>query len=427
MGFFAAANLVWRNRYFVDGSYRQSGSSKFGADHRWAPFWSVGAGWNLHNEEFIRRLGWVNTLRLRGSYGYTGSVKFNAYQATTQYQYTTDLATYNNVGAIPLAMPNPGLKWQTTKKADIGLTSSFLGERLNVNFDYYHETTDDMLIDLSLPPSTGTTTVKDNLGKQVSNGIEFSVWGKIIKTKDWEWNVTVNGLHTSTTIKNISDALRRRNEQNAAQTTSVAPLLQYREGESPTTIYAVRSAGIDPATGNEIFIRKDGSYTYTYDANDQVAVGDRNPDLQGAISSQLKWRGFSLSASFSYRFGGDLYNTTRVQKIENIDPRYNADVRAFTERWKAPGDVVPYLDIKANGGRSYVYSDRFVEKDNELWLSSLFLQYDFPLELIRPWHLQKLYVGAGMSDLFRLTTARYERGTAYPYSRNVNFTLGVTF
>lgn len=434
LGGFLAANFMWKNRYVVDGSYRVSGSSKFGSDHRYAPFWSVGAGWNLHNEKFIKKLGWVNTLRLRGSYGYTGSVKFSSYQAVTTYKYNSDFLGYNGVGAIPIGMANPDLKWQTTKKFNVGITSSFLGDRLNVNLDVYNEKTIDMLIDRSLPPSSGTTSVKANLGSQTSNGIEFSVWGKIIRTKDWEWTLSVNGLHSKTTINNISEAMKRMNEQNATGYTdgsvsvaSSSPLFQYREGESPTAIYAVRSAGIDPATGREIFIKQDGSYTYTYDTKDQVACGDTNPVMQGSFSSMLQYKNFSLTASFQYRFGGKMYNSTRALKVENINPRQNCDVRAFTDRWTKPGDVKPYIDIANATGNTSVYTDRFVEKDNELWLSSLYLQYNVPVTFLRKIHVQKLYVGIGTEDLFRITSAKYERGTSYPYSRSVNMSASLTF
>ena len=429
VGGFAAANFIWKNRYVVDGSYRLSGSSKFGADKRTAPFWSAGLGYNLHNESFIRDLGFVDLLRLRGSYGYTGSIKFDSYQAISTYFYSVNYLHYAGVGAIPMGMANPDLTWQTTKKFNVGLTSSLFGDRVNLNLDYYRETTDDMLIDVSLPPSSGASSVKNNFGKQRSNGIEFSVWGKIIQTRDWSWNISVNGLHSKTTILNISDALKRKNENNSQINTEVAPRLQFREGESPTAIYAVRSAGIDPASGKEIFIKKDGSYTYDYDATDQVACGDTNPTLQGTISSLVAWKNLSLNLNFSYRFGGDMYNSTRMSKVENIDPRYNADLRAFTERWKKPGDRVPYLAIKDNGNNpmTYSYTDRFVEKDNELWLSSVTLQYNVPQSFISPLGLQRLYVSAGAEDLFRLTSAKYERGTAYPFSRSVNLSLSVTF
>ena len=436
LGGFLAANFMWKNRYVLDGSYRVSGSSKFGSDHRYAPFWSVGAGWNIHNEEFAKKLGWINTLRLRGSYGYTGSVKFSSYQAVTTYKYNSDYLSYTGVGAIPMGMANPDLKWQTTKKLNVGITSSLFGDRLNVNFDVYNEKTTDMLIDRSLPPSSGTTSVKANLGSQTSNGIEFSLWGKIIKTRDWEWSLSVNGLHSKTTINNISDAMKRMNEQNASGFTSSdgstniassSPLFQYREGESPSAIYAVRSAGIDPATGNEIFIKKDGSYTYKYDSKDQVSCGDTNPTLQGSISSMLQYKNFSLTASFSYRFGGEMYNSTRALKVENVNPRQNCDVRAFTDRWTNVGDVKPYIDIAKATGNTSVYTDRFVEKDDELWLSSLYLQYNVPMTFLKKLHIQKMYLGIGTEDLFRITSAKYERGTSYPFSRSINMSASLTF
>lgn len=436
LGGFLAANFMWKNRYVLDGSYRVSGSSKFGSDHRYAPFWSVGAGWNIHNEKFAKKLGWINTLRLRGSYGYTGSVKFSSYQAVTTYKYNSDYLSYTGVGAIPMGMANPDLKWQTTKKLNVGITSSLFGDRLNVNFDVYNEKTTDMLIDRSLPPSSGTTSVKANLGSQTSNGIEFSLWGKIIKTRDWEWSLSVNGLHSKTTINNISDAMKRMNEQNASGFTSSdgstniassSPLFQYREGESPSAIYAVRSAGIDPATGNEIFIKKDGSYTYKYDSKDQVSCGDTNPTLQGSISSMLQYKNFSLTASFSYRFGGEMYNSTRALKVENVNPRKNCDVRAFTDRWTNVGDVKPYIDIAKATGNTSVYTDRFVEKDDELWLSSLYLQYNVPMTFLKKLHIQKMYLGIGTEDLFRITSAKYERGTSYPFSRSINMSASLTF
>lgn len=436
LGGFLAANFMWKNRYVLDGSYRVSGSSKFGSDHRYAPFWSVGAGWNIHNEEFAKKLGWINTLRLRGSYGYTGSVKFSSYQAVTTYKYNSDYLSYTGVGAIPIGMANPDLKWQTTKKLNVGITSSLFGDRLNVNFDVYNEKTTDMLIDRSLPPSSGTTSVKANLGSQTSNGIEFSLWGKIIKTRDWEWSLSVNGLHSKTTINNISDAMKRMNEQNASGFTSSdgstniassSPLFQYREGESPSAIYAVRSAGIDPATGNEIFIKKDGSYTYKYDSKDQVSCGDTNPTLQGSISSMLQYKNFSLTASFSYRFGGEMYNSTRALKVENVNPRKNCDVRAFTDRWTNVGDVKPYIDIAKATGNTSVYTDRFVEKDDELWLSSLYLQYNVPMTFLKKLHIQKMYLGIGTEDLFRITSAKYERDTSYPFSRSINMSASLTF
>lgn len=426
VGGFAAANFIYKNRYVVDGSYRLSGSSKFGANRRVAPFWSAGLGYNMHNESWLKDLGWFDILRVRASYGHTGSVKFNSYQAISTYFYSTNYLHYAGVGAVPKAMANPDLTWQTTKKFNLGLTSTVFDNRVNLNLDYYKERTDDMLIDVTLPPSSGAGSVKNNFGKQDSYGMEFTLWAQLIKSGDWGWNVSVNGLHSKTKILNISDALKRMNEENASKNYETAPRLQFREGESPTAIYAVRSAGIDPASGKEIFIKKDGTYTYEYSALDQVAVGDMNPTLQGTLSTVVSYKDWSLNANFSYRFGGDMYNSTRMAKVESIDPRRNADVRAFLDRWKQPGDVAPYLGLSAFGGY-YAYSDRFVEKDNELWLSNINIQYNVPATFLRKVGMQRLYLSAGASDLFRLTTAKYERGTDYPFSRGFNLSASVTF
>ena len=152
-----------------------------------------------------------------------------------------------------------------------------------------------------------------------------------------------------------------------------------------------------------------------------MGCGDTNPKIQGTFSSLLTWKNLSLNLNFSYRFGGKMYNATRMAKVENINPRGNVDVRAFSERWKQPGDRVPYLAINLLDDETdiitYAYTDRFIEKDNELWLSSVMLQYNFPQPMIKPLGLQRLYLSAGAEDLFRITSAKYERGTSYPYSR----------
>ena len=144
----------------------------------------------------------------------------------------------------------------------------------------------------------------------------------------------------------------------------------------------------------------------------------------------LTYKNLSLNINFSYRFGGNLYNETRMAKVESIDPQKNVDERAFTDRWKQPGDVSPYLAIKYNAestSQSYFYTDRFVEKDNELLLSSVTLQYNVPQKVVNNLGLQRLYVSAGAEDLFRLTSAKYDRGTTYPFSRSVNLSLSLTF
>jgi len=425
VGVYANLNIIFLNRYFVDGAYRVSGSSKFGKDRRFAPFWSVGIGWNAHNESFLANTGLFDIFRIRGSVGYTGSVNFSDYQAITTYKYSQDNNYLIGMGALPLAMGNDRLKWQTTVKYNLGATVEMFGGRLSANFDIYKEDTKDLLLSISTPPSIGVNNVMDNLGETGNWGYEWSVSGLLVRTNDLYWRLGISGHHTENKLKKISNSMKRQNDSAMKETGVAAPKLQLEEGESASAIYAVPSLGIDPATGQEIFIKKDGSYTFSYDVKDKVALGNTIPYLEGAMTTSVGYKGFSISAAMSFTFGGDIYNATRASKVERINPQENVDVRAFTERWKKPGDVVHYTALTDT--KTYVHTQRFIEKKNEVALSSLNISYEFKREWVKKIGLNKLRIGIGFSDVLRISTVKYERGTTYPYSKGYNFTISPTF
>lgn len=426
--FVSAANLVFLNRYFIDGSFRLSGSSKFGREKRTAPFWSVGAGWNIHRENWFGENGAVNTLRLRGSYGHTGSIMFTSYQAITTYRYESNLIGKFGMGANPITMGNNDLKWQTTKSLNIGITSTFFEERLDVNFDWYNKRTVDMIVPISMPPSSGVTSVNNNIGEQTNNGFEVAISGAVISNKNWLWRVSLNAAHNKNKLVKIGNSLRSQNDVNAVKT-DASPLTLFVEGESSTMLYAVKSGGIDPATGREIYIKKDGAYTFIYDGLDKIALGDTEPKFRGAITSFLSYKGFSLNINLQYSMGGYIYNTTRASRIEQINPKYNADRRAYTERWKNPGDVVNYLTIRPNkdGTINNYHSSRFVEKENYLNLSYISFGYEFESTLLKKIGFKRLSVAASMNDVMNYSTIRQERGTQYPFARGFSFTISPTF
>lgn len=428
VAFISAANFTFLNRYFIDGSFRLSGSSKFGEDQRTAPFWSVGAGWNIHRENWFGNNDTVNTLRLRGSYGHTGSIMFTSYQAITTYRYASNLIGKYGIGANPITMGNNDLKWQTTKSLNVGLTSTFLKERLDVNLDWYNTRTVDMIVPISMPPSSGITSVNSNVGEQKNNGFELDVSGSIISNKDWTWRVGVNAAHNKNKLVKIGNSLSALNNVNALKTEN-SPLAMFVEGESATMLYAVKSGGIDPATGREIYINKNGVPTYTYDGLDKIALGDTEPEFRGAVSSFLTYKGFSLNISLQYSMGGYIYNTTRASRIEQINPKYNADKRAYTQRWKKPGDVVNYLTIKPNkdGTINNYHSSRFVEKENFLNISYISLGYEFESVKLKKIGFKRLNFSVAMNDVANFSTVKQERGTLYPFSRGFSFTISPTF
>lgn len=423
VGFFANANVGLWNRYFIDASYRTSGSSRFGASNSFAPFWAMGAGWNIHNEPFAKGWKWLNTLTFRYSMGYTGSVSFDYYQAKTVHEYKSQYLYYTGIGALPRQMGNPELKWQRTFNSNFGLTGAFLDNRIHVSVDFYSNTTYDMLMPVKLPPSVGTNSVNVNFGRINNKGLDLSVSAQIIRTGDWFWSTTITGGHVMDKIRNISNSLK------GTEVSSIfgneLPKILFVEGGSQFDIYAMRSAGIDPATGEEIFIKKNGEYTYNYDPNQRVAVGNTNPTLQGSWMNTVRYKGFSLSVSTSYTFGGDYYNSTIQNKVENIDAYHNVDERVFTERWRTPGDLSRYLRIDT--AESSHYSERFVERRNELYISSIQLMYQFAPKTITRLGLRKLALGIGLSDIGYISTIHFERGTSYPYCRAVNLIFRPTF
>ncbi len=424
VGVFANANFSLWNRYFVDGSYRASGSSKFGSRNSFAPFWAFGAGWHLHNEKFVKdNLPWINTLTFRYSMGYTGSVSFDYYQARTVYQYDSKYQYVSGIGALPKQMGNPDLKWQRTFNNNFGITAAFLDNRFNLSFDFYSNTTYDMLMPVTLPPSVGTSSMNVNFGQMNNKGLDLSVSGQIIRTKDLFWSMTLTGGHVMDKIQKISNDIK---DDITNPYDSSKPNILLQEGGSQYDIFAMRSAGIDPATGKEIFIKKNGEYTYDYDKDERVAVGNTNPILQGSWMNTVRYKGFSVSIATSYTFGADYYNSTLQNKVENIDAEYNVDRRVFTDRWKQPGDHTRFLGIGTSTSTS-MYSERFVEKRNELYISSIQVMYDFAPKAITRLGLRKLAVGIGLSDIAHISTVKFERGTSYPYCRGINLIFRPTF
>ena len=426
LGFFVNGNYSLLNKYILDLSFKTSGSSRFGADNSFAPFWAAGFGWNIHNEKFAKDWKWLNSLTLRYSTGYTGSVSFDYYQAKTVYQYKSQYQYYTGIGTVPKSMGNPDLKWQKKFNNNVGITGSMFDSRFNFSADFYMNTTYDLLMPINLPPSVGISTMHVNFGQISNRGFDFSVSGQILRSQNWYWSMTLTGGHVFDRINNISTVLKgTKADAIGSGGDAVMPKLLFTEGGSQFDIYAVRSAGIDPATGQEVFIKKNGQYTYTYNESDRVAVGNTNPVLNGSWINTLRYKGLSLTVSTTYTFGGDYYNTTLQSKVESVDPYKNIDARAYTERWKKPGDFVRFLAI--NTKNEMHNSERFVELRNELYISNIQLTYDFHTKALSKMGLKKLCIGVGISDIAHISTVKFERGTSYPYCRSINLIFRPTF
>ena len=426
VGVFTTGNFSWRNRYFADATWRMTGSSQFGENNRYGHFWSAGLGWNVMNEEFMKSVKKnFDVFKVRASAGYTGKVSFSPFQAMTMYQYSNDYEYKNGIGAVPVTIGNVDLTWERTMNYNVGLDLSMFNRRLNFTVDAYIRNTEDLLLDKSKAPSTGVTTAMSNLGELQNKGIEFQLDGYIFQTNDFYWRLATTGYMNRNKITKIDKALEEINKQNYENAyASLAPLPQYAEGESVSALKLVRSAGIDPATGKEIYIKRNGEYTFEYDPADKVLIGDTEPAYTGTFSTNLFWKGFSLYTLFNFRMGAWVYNTTRVSKVEGSDPRYNADQRVFDDRWKQPGDHAIYKDI-ADSSRPE-QTTRFAEKENTLSLGSLNLGYEFSDDVCKRLRIRNLRAGINFTDILRISTVKIERGTDYLYSQGFELYLNVT-
>ena len=426
IGFLGNINLGWDNRYIVDFSLRTDGSSRFGSDNQFAPFWSVGLAWNVNRENFWQGVG---TMKIRASVGSVGSSNFNADQAMTRFIYNSD-GEYNGIyGAVLSQYGNTALKWQNTLKYNVGLDMTVWRNIISLNFDAYLERTKNLLMNVDVAPSTGFTSYRENLGSLDNKGIEARLRLNLLRgdRDGWNWNVTLSAAHEQDKIRKLSNAMRAMNEQalNIENNTGTEIFKMYEVGRSQNALMLVKSLGIDPATGNEVYVKRDGSTTFDYDPNDRVEVGNTTPKLQGFMNTNLSWNHIELYMSFNYEMGAKLYNSTLATKVEGASPYQNADKRVLYDRWKEPGDIAMFRRID---DQSSVYqSSRLVQKSNFIRMSSLSLTYDIPREKLAKTFIERCKFTFSMTDVFRISTIKQERGTSYPFAWTFSLGANLTF
>lgn len=424
VGFTANLNYTYDNRYYADFSCRVDGSSQFGTENKFAPFWSVGVGWNVHREKFFADNSIVNKFRIRGSFGKTGSQQFQAYQAlqTFQYYVTERYLTWN--GAELLGLGNENLKWQITDQFDAGIEIGLWNNRISASFDIYTKKTSNLLSQMNLPLANGFSSYTDNVGEVKNNGLEAMVSGYVIRNtaKEMVWMLTGKLAYTKNEITKLSEAIKQQTEEYKKKNTEINSLLY--EGHSQYAIYAVPSLGIDPSTGKELFLDADGNITNVWNPSAKQYFGQTEPKYRGNFSSLFSYKDFSLNLSFGFHWGGQQYNQTLLDKVEvtNNQLQYNVDKRVFSERWQNPGDIKPF---KKYGDSVTKASSRFVMDENVFTLQSASLQYRWHTQFIERLKLTSVNFNVNMSDVFYISSIKRERGTSYPFARRVELSIGL--
>lgn len=421
--FYFNGNYSYKNRYLFDANLRWDGSSVFGAQKVFTNTWAVGVGWNINKESWFH-LPWADLVKLRFSIGNPGNQNFDAYLSSGTYIYNSGYTNHFGTSAILSKFANTNLAWQKTIDKNWGIDLELFKSRLRISADYYHKVTDPLLVSVTMPPSLGFTSLYTNFGGQISQGFSGTVMVNAIKRDDMRLNFNLSFNHSETQYKNIGNKLQAMNEA-ASNNNSYR---RYYDGGSPDDIWAVRSAGIDPATGQEIFIKKDGTYTFQYDKNDEVVVGTTADKLQGVVGVSFYYKQFSASANLRYRLGAQVFASTLYNKVENLSEDlmyYNVDRRALYDRWKQPGDIARFKAI--NNFESTPMSSRFVMDENVLTGESFSVGYETAAKWIRALGAKGTSVRVYMNDIFRLASFKEERGTEYPFSRSVSLSFDIRF
>lgn len=433
------ANYAYDNKYLFDFSVSLDASSQFGKDRSSAPFWSAGIGWNVHREKFMEDLKFVNFLKVRGSIGTTGDQNFPPYMALSTYNYFGDQFYLNQLSAYLVGYGNSALGWQKSLKRGIGIDATLWNNRISISGDFYYNTTNDLILDITTPPSMGFTSYKENAGALKNTGWQGSVNVNIIqKPKEaFYWRAGLSAYGNTNTITQVSNSLRKLNDAANAADKDIndvnrkKPKNYYVEGQSLTSLYVVRSLGIDPANGQEIFLDLNGNATYVWNSNDKVAVGDTRPRVSGTLSTGIDYKGFGFNIYMTYRLGADLYNQTLVDRIENADITYNVDRRVASDRWKKPGDHTFFKGIIGSAdGKAVVEStlatSRFVQKEYMIEASRVSFTYQFPesLKWLKQARLSNTRLELYVANPFQISTIKRERGLDYPFAHS--FTLNLS-
>ena len=427
VSFYLNGGYSYQDRYLLDLNYRLDGASMFGTNNRFRNTWSVGIGWNMHKEKFMQNTDLFQLLKLRASVGNPGNQNFSAYQAFTTYEFNSLMTNVFGAGMLISSLGNPDLMWQNTLNYTVGTDITMFKNRLNINVDVFRKITDPLLAVITTPGSTGIKSVSMNAGQQTTDGVEATLRiSPIYDTKHGiNWTISINARTYNSWYSNIGNSFSALNKEGQTAATGTT---RYYDGGSPTAIWAVRSAGIDPATGKELFIKKDGTYSFDYDVNDEVVVGNTQPKIEGVIGTTFYYKGFSLGCYFRYQLGGQIFNSDLYNKVENIDladVMYNQDRRALYDRWSKPGQVAQFKGISLV--QKTDKSSRFVMDENTFSGESFNVGYEFHQDFIKKIGLSSLTLQANMNDMFRISTVKAERGIDYPFARTVSFSVSATF
>jgi TonB-linked SusC/RagA family outer membrane protein len=354
-------------------SARVDGSSSFAPKNKWAPFFSGAFAWRMIDEKWMQDQDALSNWKWRVSFGQTGNQGIGAYRTLTmfadaKYPYNGNLES--GVAMIDWRGPtNPELKWETTNQFDAGLDIGFLNNRVNLTIDYYYKITYDLLQNVTIPASSGFSQMLINSGNVTNQGVEITLGAEVIDQGDWHWHLDANFALNRNKIGGLAG------DQYATSLWSKADQVFLQRNGCPIgTLYGYKEEGIDPATGEIIYadLNNDGQIT----AADRTIIGNTNPKFTGALTSNLSWKGLSLSFMLQGSYGNDIlnYNMTDIT-MSNIG---NITQEAYDHRWtKENPNGALWPKATAGYNRTWLMSNRYVEDGSFLKIKYITLSYDW--------------------------------------------------
>ena len=365
--------LNYLNKYSLQASLRNDGSSRFGTNNQYGTFWSVGAAWNLDREGFLIDSKWITGLKLRASYGVNGNgnLSANNYLALPLYGFGGSTVDYNqNIGSFPANVGNPNLTWELNKPLDIGIELSVLKNRLSLEADYYDRKTSKLLENVPLSLTSGFGTYTDNIGSMENKGIELTINAAPVVTKNFRWDINFNialNRNRVTALDNNADIINGTNI--------------IRVGQDVQSVYTFIWAGADPQTGAGQWYTDATKKTKTSDPTQvqNAIIGTASPKGFGGLNTSFTYKGLTLSGQFNFQYGNlefDQWGFLSTSDGAFFTLNQNQkELRA----WQKPGDItdIPQY-VAGNGSNSNTTSSRYFYKGDYIRLRNLTLSYTVP-------------------------------------------------
>jgi len=429
--YFGVADYDYDDKYGVKATLRRDASFRFADSNRWGTFWSVSARWNISNEDFMS--GSSTDLKLRGSYGTTGNQDILGTglfggDGLFRESYVT-ASSYNNTQALILAnLANPFLQWETIEQANIGLDYGFFDQRIRGSLDVYQKTTKDLYQSLPISAINGGSAIDANVGSLRNTGVELMVHGDVVKNEDWLVTLNFNGSYNKNEILELP--------VDGGIVWNGSSLTIMREGDQLGQYYLVEYAGVNPENGNLWFKDKDGNMTETPTNDDRRYTGKTYlPKYQGGFGIDASYKGFFLSAQFSYaqdlwRYDYDYAGFLATGDIGSFNKSYD-----LLDYWTPDNRDATYPSLNANNVFYENNSDRHLRDASYVRLRYAQLGYNFSPESLKFLNLSGLRVYVQGENLYTWTkwkgfdaeSNRPNDQSQYPTPRTVSFGVEVQF